>query len=375
MKNLLRVIIVSILLFTISSCKEELASNKYDLDTFHSIDSDELFKKIEVVILDSVPIHPISAIINMDYHNGLFYLQDWFRTSLLVYNEAGEYVRSIGTKGRGPGEFEDVRDFQINRFTGNIEILGNMVPIILIFDTQGNYITKRNIGNRMITIDKIYHITPDLTAWLSRVDDYQVVVYSEKLNKIVYEYFIGIDRAFVGLLNYRKPFSHYKNKTYFFDTYNNLILEFNVEDLKFKNLISLDFGDYNFNKVMLPHPDKFNALNFNQQKEILGNISKLPLELDVYIDTDKFTLLRKYYYYILIQKQDNNTIEFNSLNDKKLWTSGLNQEFAFHCFPLINFDNYLTESMIGAEEYHKLQKLSLEEKNKEIYAIIKYWFK
>jgi hypothetical protein len=358
------------------SCKRNLASIKYDLDSFRPLDPHELFKKIDVVVLDSIPDQPIYLILKMDYDDGLFYIQDYQRANLLVYSETGAFVRSIGSKGRGPGELDDIRDFQINRFTGNIEILGNPSPSIMIYDTKGNFIKKRNIGNRFLTIDKFYHINPDLTAWLALGEDYKISVYSEKLNKIVYEYALGMDRAFMGFFHYRKPFSHYRDTTYFFDTYSNTIYKFNVEKLEFEVHKKFDFGKYNFEKSLLPHPKEWKAMNYDQRSDFAKNIRKNPMELDMYFETADYSVLNKLPHKIITRKKDNSVIQFNLFTDSvNFFMNEMNNNFAFASMSFSSIDRSLNESMVGKEVYKKLKELSLEDKNEERYGIIKYWFK
>lgn len=362
---------------TLSSCKKEVPSNKYDLDSLRPLNPHELFKKIEVVALDSVPNQPIYLILKMDYYDSLFYIQDYQRASLLVYNETGEFVRSIGSKGRGPGELEDIRDFQINRFTGNIEILGNPSPSIMIYDTKGNFIRKRNLGNRVLTIDKFYHINHDLMAWLGLGEDYKISIYSEKLNKIVHEYSLGMDRAFMGAFSYLKPFSHYGDTTYFFDTYANTIYRFNMEKFEFEVHKKFDFGKYNFDKSLLPHPQEWNALNPIQAIDFARELLKKDLtQDDIYLETDEYSILNKWDYSIFTQKKDDTVIQFNSFTDStNFFIYNMNKKFAFSSIPLIQIDEFINESMVEKEVSHKLKELNLEDKNEERYAIIKYWFR
>lgn len=59
------IIITCSYVLILPSCKEEVASNKYDLDSFRPLNPHKLFKKIEVVVLDSIPDQPISLIITV----------------------------------------------------------------------------------------------------------------------------------------------------------------------------------------------------------------------------------------------------------------------------------------------------------------------
>lgn len=376
MKNLLFIFIASIFVSTMVSCKRDVTSNKYDLDSFRPLNPYELFKKIEVVLLDSIPDHPIYLILKIDYHDKLFYIQDYQRAKILVYSEMGEFVRSIGSKGRGPGELDDIRDFQINRFTGNIEILGNLSPAIMIYDTKGNFIKKRNIGNRFLTIDKFHHINPDLTAWLALGEDYKISVYSEKLNKVVHEYSLGMDRVFLGFLHYIKPFSHYSDTTYFFDTYANTLFSFNLEQLEFEVHKKFDFGKHNFDKSLLPPPREWEALSGDQKSDFVKKIIKDPIQDNVYFETDEYSVLNRFNNFVFTRKDENFDIQFNSFTDSiSFFIYNMNNKFAFSSMSLRSVDKKINGSMIGKEAYHKLKKLSLEDKNEEQYGIIKYWFK
>ncbi len=376
MKNLFFVLIACIFAFTLPSCNSKEASNKYDLDAFGPLNPHELFEKIEVLVLDSIPDQPINLIEKTDYHDNLFYIQDRRRANLLVYSETGEFVRSIGSEGRGPGELDDLRDFQINRFTGNIELMGNPSPSIMIYDTKGNFIEKRNIGNRVLTIDKFHHINPDLTAWLALAEDYKISVYSEKLNKIVHEYSLGMDWVFLGYFRYNNPFSHYRDTSYFFDTYSNIIYRFNIEKLEFEVHMTLDFGKFNFNKSLLPPAQEWKAMDRDQRSDMVKRIQKNLMQFDEYFETDKYSVLKKWTSYIFTRKEDNFVTQFNSFTDSTIFViDGMNSKFSYRIRNLSYFDKSLNESMVGKEVYQKLERLRLEDKNEERYAIIKYWFK
>jgi hypothetical protein len=69
MKNLFLDLNACTCAYTIPSFKREVVSIKYDLDSFLPLNPQELFKKIEVVLLDSFPDHPITYIEKTDCHD------------------------------------------------------------------------------------------------------------------------------------------------------------------------------------------------------------------------------------------------------------------------------------------------------------------
>jgi hypothetical protein len=376
MKNLLLVLITCTVACTMPSCKREVATIKYDLDSVLPLNTHDLFKKVDVVLFDSIPDQPITVFMKMDHLDSLFYIQDYGRVNVLVYDEDGKFVRTIGYKGRGPGELEDLRDFQINRFTGNIELLGNMSPSIMIYDKEGNFIGKRNIGDRFITIDKFYHINSDLTAWLALAEDYKISVYSEKQNQVVHEFFLGMDKAYLTSFHYMKPFSHYADNTYFFDTYANTLYRFNFDLLEFEVYKRFDFGKYNFDKSLLPAPQEWERMHFGQRMDFEDKLPKGLVHSDMYIENDIYTLMTKWDYSIFTQKKDNSVLLFNSFeNNINYFLLNMNNRFSYRELRLNNLSNVLNESLVGKEVYQKLEALRIEDENEERRGIIRYWFK
>jgi hypothetical protein len=66
-----------------------------------------------------------------------FYIQDWMDCHILVYDENGRYVRTIGRKGQGPGEFLSPAFFDFSQ-DGRLFVNDGRNQRITIFDHQGN---------------------------------------------------------------------------------------------------------------------------------------------------------------------------------------------------------------------------------------------
>lgn len=79
MKNVI-IVLIACTCCLIPSCKRaEVDSIKYDLDSFQPLNPHDLFKKIDVVLFDSIPDQPITLIMKMDYLDSLLYIQDYGR--------------------------------------------------------------------------------------------------------------------------------------------------------------------------------------------------------------------------------------------------------------------------------------------------------
>ena len=74
--------------------------------------------------------------------DGNIYILDSGNHRLQVFDKSGIYLRSIGKKGQGPGEFSVPSRLRLDEETGNIFVKDNMLRKIIIFEKEGKYIDK-----------------------------------------------------------------------------------------------------------------------------------------------------------------------------------------------------------------------------------------
>ena len=106
---------------------------------------EDLFERVEVIPLetnDSCLIKEIGRVIETD---SFIYLFDVNR--VLNFNSDGSFVNSIGRRGRGPGEYIYVTDFDIDKSNGDISIL---CPFGYVYDyaSDGKFIDRHSLAYR-----------------------------------------------------------------------------------------------------------------------------------------------------------------------------------------------------------------------------------
>jgi len=74
--------------------------------------------------------------------DGNIYVLDRGNHRLQVFDKDGKYLRTIGKKGQGPGEFNSPRSLQLDNETGNIFVADYMSMTIIVFGKEGKYIDK-----------------------------------------------------------------------------------------------------------------------------------------------------------------------------------------------------------------------------------------
>lgn len=111
----------------------------------------ELIEEIDFVPLETTDESILEEIDKVVSHKGRFYILDERGKSLKIFTHDGEYVRSVGRVGHGPGEFTFLMDFSLDTARRTLMLLSNDKQAVLEFDLDGNYIKtfKNNLyGNQ-----------------------------------------------------------------------------------------------------------------------------------------------------------------------------------------------------------------------------------
>ncbi|TFG58623.1 MAG: 6-bladed beta-propeller [Candidatus Aminicenantes bacterium] len=77
-------------------------------------------------------------------HEGNFYVTDWDKMEILKYDPSGKYVRTIGRKGQGPGEFQNLSIARFDR-DGTLYVTDLSSQRISFFDKDGTYLRQTPI--------------------------------------------------------------------------------------------------------------------------------------------------------------------------------------------------------------------------------------
>ena len=119
-KRIMKFIYYISIFLIICSCKNniklesEMTSIVINKKGFHEqLDVTALFD-VEFITLETSKPSRIGIIEKIIYHKELFYVHDRQQEKILVFNEHGKYIRTIGKKGRGKGEYISLADFEIH---------------------------------------------------------------------------------------------------------------------------------------------------------------------------------------------------------------------------------------------------------------------
>jgi len=93
---------------------------------------------------------------------GNIYVLDSGNHRLQVFDKSGKYLRTIGKRGQGPGEFNSPTRLKLDNETGNIFVTDNMLRKIIIFENEGRYIDK---DINLVELLNDFYLDSDRCIW------------------------------------------------------------------------------------------------------------------------------------------------------------------------------------------------------------------
>ncbi len=174
----------------LSGCKKESSKSKIvELSDASSnvILVKDLMSNCQWIQLDSIQEALIGDATRIIEYDEKYYILDIAsRKKVLVFDETGKFLNSIGNLGSGEGEYVNVLDFAVNTDTGEVIILSD-ASTVFIYNSDGSF-----IKNKKLTESLLWHITfadgqyicsTDHCTYLEGGNAYLLYVFDENLNE------------------------------------------------------------------------------------------------------------------------------------------------------------------------------------------------
>jgi len=116
-----------------------------DLDRPERVSLFDYFSSVELIPLETSSDVLIAGISKVVVHKDNYYALDPTQSIIFVFDQTGKFLFKIDKKGQGPGEYVFIVDFNINPFSGNLELLEPFGKVNL-YDLSGSHIGTKLIN-------------------------------------------------------------------------------------------------------------------------------------------------------------------------------------------------------------------------------------
>jgi hypothetical protein len=123
------------------------------------------FDSCRVVKLETNDSCLISEISSLEVYKEWIIISDRASLKVLLFNGNGEFIRQIGSVGRGPSEYLSISTFFVDQKRGRINIIDPMLQAIVSYDLDGTFRDKTRCDNRNIAYLREAFLTDDATLF------------------------------------------------------------------------------------------------------------------------------------------------------------------------------------------------------------------
>ena len=306
-----------LLLIFINSCKDKVPIQKLkEVNKVYKIKNIEKpflnwnkyidTNSIEIIPLETTNKSLLVTIKSMIIKNGNFYCHDYRNHALKMFNIKGDFIRQIGNRGKGPAEYLELRDFDINN--GYVFLLDYYE--IHKFNLHGEFIESKKLNSSY----KIFN--PTRFCYINDNNYYLYTYAPDTRNKKDIEFYClhhYINNKLTGkYMQYKhtgSAGSFYKNSSfYYIKPYSGNNNIYKIIDDTIKPAFKLDFGNHAL-------PENYFS-NISRNEDIVNTYYKsdyIKEFTDIYNVGNEFIYLNAlgpgaFTYQTIINKQNNHTI-------------------------------------------------------------------
>lgn len=268
--------------------KDEGINYSINLDTQikNEIPFLEIFEEVEIIPLETSKKSMIQKITKFEISNNRIYVLDARQRTLCIFDTHGNFIKKIQSIGKGPEEYLEITDFNINKSKKQIELLsplGNMIT----YDLNGIFIKKNKLKLGKKIVHRFANISEDIICFYSFFSKKKITVYSRAQNKILYEDIESPSSEIDGtvLMSASAPFHENGKTAFFLNGLDRQILKPTKD--KLVKVGGFDFGKHNLDHKYLKEV-KGSFLEKHEQIKELS--SKFVVSFCSYEENENFTV-------------------------------------------------------------------------------------
>ncbi|MCR9014545.1 6-bladed beta-propeller [Aquiflexum gelatinilyticum] len=309
----------SVLVIFFISCSEksnkDLSEIEVDLDRSEEGKLSDFAESIEYILLDYPEEFPMvwPHNVKFDKYNNI-YIRDLETNQLFVFDSEGKFKNIFLPKGKGPGEFFQISDFQIT--DGNAIIFDTSINKIIEFDSLGNFIEELRIVNKNLNFFQGESYILNFTSYNPEYKGFNFIKIEDGKDGFSGFLPISLGKESIGNFDSQVGFMEdfHRDKVYFNVPMSYEIVSFDKKAGNLTRTQILNFNKYNMpiEYLKLPRPEIYSLI---EEKNLVRDISSFFPFNGFYFYTIRQGMGKKSHVLILDESDEIIYHKYNHLND------------------------------------------------------------
>jgi hypothetical protein len=288
---------------------DNVISLSVNMDSQDKVSVFDLFKKIEIIPLETTDTSLLSSISKIEYYDNRYYILDRDLSKIFCYDTYGNYICNIGKRGNGPEDYFSAEDFLIDKNKKCMVLLSTIGQLYFYNLYTGKLVDKILLKDGPSNYQRFTLINDDVLVFYTIVYEKgkQLFLFSIKNGNFIDSFYQNEEYAFSN-----DVFYIFNNEVFFAKPFYNEVYKLKESGLELA--YSWDFGKMNMNVNKFNLPEKQNE-RMRQLVDMLRN-SQFTSLCDIQIQTDNYYYARslrntEQQLHILYNKKTNKTSVFD----------------------------------------------------------------
>lgn len=231
---------VSLWLF---SCGEtETDKISINIEKKESVSIMEHFQSIDLIPLETSDSVLIGRLTKIVQNNKKYYVLDKKQRAIFIFDLDGKFIYKIDKKGKGPGEYTEITDFEINPYSGNIELLSPW-GIIYVYDKRGKFIRNYKVPDVLKVMHFFKIISENRVLLYCMTEEDRLFLFDREKNEIISLSYNVPDHVLTKSFTTYFPMYSLNNEIYLRENFSNSIYKIQGDEIIKE--FSWDFGSLN----------------------------------------------------------------------------------------------------------------------------------
>jgi hypothetical protein len=342
--NPLFTILLFISILSLIGCGKKTDEQKHntiyvDIEKRDKVSFFDIFSHAELIPLETNDQSLIKGINKIITHDDIYYILDYQKSEILMFDAKGKYINKISDRGEGPEEYLHANDFEIDEENKTLTILAPIKNSLFKYDLKGNFINKIKLPEITGAYKSFISLNSDTIVFFTFDYNNRIKLYSKRENRIVKELLPESDNMLDRYASKEFPYDKYIHR----GTSNTILKIDDNGDLV--DGYTWDFGNLNNTESQIENVAKLD-----------GN--QLPKYLDKFRNSEFTNHIMtfqggnsRYLFTHVLRKGKNITIFHNKKNGKNYVFEKTTEDLIL--FPLVWNDEYVTSYFEQAVVSHE----------------------
>lgn len=333
-------------------------SNSYNVnisDCNSSIPMSTIFDSVFIIPLESKNVPLIGQMETFQYFRDYIYILDKKKESVFIFTDKGKFLREVNRKGKGPGEYTDIKFFEINPYEGSIDIMSKTGSLYR-YTSEGAFIESYSPPGDLRSASFFSNLNRDTIVFYTNSEPNRLTFFSKSRKSVISK---DHKLPVYDLNSSFSPFYKYMGNTYLYEGFEPK--RYLITNARLEEHYSIDFGENQFTTKDIPEFGTKKLYNEALQGELdkpffWSNIENEDYIITTYrIKSDNCT--------IIIKKKSRKIISFRVLENGCIFPYGstFNGTYLINVVPPYRISLFINEKLrseFGINEKNQINEYS-----------------